>query len=160
MAMGDALASALLVQRGFSHKHFAKFHPGGSLGKQLYLRVNQLYSNNDKPLVLQDASIREVIVEMTSKRLGSTVVIDAEEVILGIITDGDLRRMLERKDDVSQLKAKDIMSLGPKQIDYNSLAVDALKLMRVNSITQIIVVNNGKYDGLVHIHDLIREGIV
>jgi len=160
MAMGDALASALLVQRGFSHKHFAKFHPGGSLGKQLYLRVNQLYSQNEKPLVLQDASIREVIVEMTSKRLGSAVVTDNEEAILGIITDGDLRRMLERKDDVSLIKARDIMSKVPKHIEYDELAVEALKLMRVNSITQIIVVKKGKYDGLVHIHDLIREGIV
>ena len=160
MAMGDALASALLVKRGFSQAHFARFHPGGSLGKQLYLKVQDLYVNNQRPLVHPETSIREVIVEMTSKRLGVTVVTGEEGNILGIVTDGDLRRMLEKHPDINTLRAKDIMTAGPRTISPEALAVDAFRMMQHNSITQVIVELNGKYLGVVHIHDLIREGIV
>lgn len=160
MAIGDALASALLKLRGFSHEHFARFHPGGSLGKQLYLRVDDIYPLNERPKVIKQSSIREVILEMTGKRLGMTVVCDKDDKIIGIITDGDLRRMLERFDDTSRLKAGDIMSVNPKSIKPGSLAVDAFHLMQKNSITQVIVADEGEYLGVVHIHDLIREGFV
>ena len=160
MAMGDALASALLEKRGFSQHHFARFHPGGSLGKQLYLKVSDLYVNNQRPIVYEDTSIREVIFEMTSKRLGVTIVLTTTEQIAGIITDGDLRRMLEKHPDINPLRAGDIMSLNPKCISPDALAVEAFRTMQEKSITQVIVEENGKYLGVVHIHDLIREGIV
>ncbi len=161
MAMGDAIATALMRLKGFSSKQFAKFHPGGSLGKQLYLRVSDIYINNEKPAVQTDANIREVIVEMTSKRLGVAAVIDRNNSLLGIITDGDLRRMLEENIDIEKMKAKDIMTKTPKTILEGEFAVMALESMRNKSITQLIVVDDiGKYKGVVHIHDLIREGIV
>ena len=161
MAMGDAIATALMRLKGFSSKQFAKFHPGGSLGKQLYLRVSDIYINNEKPAVQTAANIREVIVEMTSKRLGVAAVIDKNDTLCGIITDGDLRRMLETNIDIEKMKAKDIMTITPKTILEGEFAVLALEIMRNNSITQLIVVDDfGKYKGVVHIHDLIREGIV
>ncbi len=161
MAMGDAIATALMRLKGFSSKQFAKFHPGGSLGKQLYLRVSDIYITNEKPAVHTDASIKEVIVEMTSKRLGVAAVIEKNDSLIGIITDGDLRRMLEENTDIEKMKAKDIMTSSPKTIFEYEFAVIALEVMRNNSITQLIVVDdNGKYKGIVHIHDLIREGIV
>jgi arabinose-5-phosphate isomerase len=160
MAMGDALASALLYSRGFSHEHFAKFHPGGSIGKQLYLRVDDIYPMNEKPEVNKKSTIRQVIVEMTSKRLGMTVVTDDAKAICGVITDGDLRRMLEKNTDISPLTAGDIMTLAPKTMPPGSMALEAFQMMRNNSITQIIIADDGKYLGIVHIHDLIREGFV
>ncbi|MDX1666619.1 MAG: KpsF/GutQ family sugar-phosphate isomerase [Saprospiraceae bacterium] len=161
MAMGDALATALLALRGFTPEDFAQFHPGGALGKQLYLRVSDLYPQNEKPAVRPDDSIQHTILEMTSKRLGATVVLDEEDRINGIITDGDLRRMLEKGKDITRLKAADIMSRHPKTITPDEMAIRALNLMRENSITQVIVSDEAsRYLGIVHLHDLIREGLV
>ncbi len=159
-AMGDALATALLQMRGFTSEHFAKFHPGGALGKQLYLRVSDIYIHNERPVISAGAGIRDTILEMTSKRLGAAVVVDENEAILGIVTDGDLRRMLQREASVSHLKAADIMSLNPRSIHKDALAVEALDLMRGNSITQLIVADNGRYLGIIHLHDLVREGLL
>lgn len=160
VAMGDALATALLQMRGFTSAHFAKFHPGGALGKQLYLRVSDIYIHNERPLIRPDTGIRDTILEMTSKRLGAAVVVDEHEGVLGIVTDGDLRRMLQREASVSHLKAADIMSLNPRNIHKDALAVEALDLMRGNSISQLIVVENGRYLGIIHLHDLVREGLL
>lgn len=161
MAMGDALATALLALKGFSPRDFAQFHPGGSLGKQLYLRVHDIFPLNDKPKVLPDTGLRATILEMTSKRLGATAVVDETDKVLGIITDGDLRRMLEKTSDTSQLTARDLMTAHPKQIHPDELAFKALGLMRKNSITQLIVVDEaGIYQGFIHLHDLIREGLI
>ncbi len=161
MAFGDALATSLMRLKGFSSKQFAKFHPGGSLGKQLYLRVSELYKQNEKPEVDINADIKTIIIEMTSKRLGATAVLNNERKIIGIITDGDLRRMLNKKIELSTIKAKDIMTSSPKTINSDNLAAIALEIMRDNSITQLIVVDkNNNYLGFIHIHDLIREGII
>ena len=160
MVMGDALATSLLALRGFTTADFAQFHPGGALGKQLYLRVNNIYPNNEKPIVSVDTNIQKTIVEITSKRLGATIVLDDNEKIVGIITDGDLRRMLELHSDFSTLKAKDIMNPHPKFIEADELAVNALSMMRKNSITQLVVTKNKKYVGFIHLHDLIREGLI
>lgn len=160
MAMGDALASALLKVRGFSHENFARFHPGGSLGKQLYLKVSDIYPQNERPRVALDTTVKEVIIEMTSKRLGLAVVCNEEDIVKGVITDGDLRRMLEKHSNIDELFARNIMSTGPKTMDKNALAVDAFHLMQKNSITQVIITGNKKYLGVVHIHDLIKEGFV
>ncbi|MCB9265190.1 MAG: KpsF/GutQ family sugar-phosphate isomerase [Lewinellaceae bacterium] len=160
-AMGDALATALLALRGFTPKDFAQFHPGGALGKQLYLRVHDLYPQNEKPAVQLEDSIQRAILEMTSKRLGATAVLGREGALRGIITDGDLRRMLERGQDINGLHARDIMSSTPKVIQEDEMAAKALQLMRKNSITQLIVIDGeGRYLGFVHLHDLIREGLI
>ena len=159
-AMGDALATALLAMRGFTPSDFAQFHPGGALGKQLYLRVADLFPQNEKPWVTTDASIRQTILEITSKRLGATAVLDKENKLTGIITDGDLRRMLEREKDTTSLKASDIMGDKPKVIAPNVLAVKALEEMRAHSISQLIVAENDTYLGMLHLHDLIREGLI
>lgn len=160
VAMGDAIATALCALRGFSPQDFAQFHPGGTLGKQLYLRVGDLYPNNQKPKVIPEATIRATILEITSKRLGATAVVDAHNQIQGIITDGDLRRMLEREEDTQKLRAKDIMSPTPKVVPPETLAVKALELMRKNSITQLLVVSGREYLGLIHLHDILREGLL
>ena len=160
MALGDALATSLLAMRGFSAKDFAKFHPGGSLGKQLYLKVFDLYIKNEQPKVLPETSINKVILEMTSKRLGATAVVDENETVLGVVTDGDLRRMLSKKANFQALQAKDIMTKAPKTIEKDALAVEALELMRNFSISQLIVTEGKVYKGMVHLHDLIKEGIV
>ena len=161
LALGDALAVCLLSWREFSAGDFAKFHPGGALGKKLYLRVGDLYSNNEKPQVSKDASLNQVILEITSKRLGATVVLDEAGNILGMITDGDLRRLLNREDkNFGSITATEIMSAKPKTIDKDELAVAALEIMREKKITQIIVTDNGRYAGIVHIHDLNREGLI
>lgn len=160
MALGDALATALLALRGFTPSDFAQYHPGGALGKQLYLRVNDLYPNNEKPVVFKNDNIRKIILEITSKRLGVTAVLSENENILGVITDGDLRRMLENEKDVGHLKASDIMNTNPKKIEHDALAVKALEIMRENSISQLLVADNGKYLGIIHLHDLIREGLI
>lgn len=160
LVMGDALAIALLECRGFSPSDFAKYHPGGALGKKLYMRVSDLYIKNEKPQVAATDNIKQVIMEMTSKRLGATAVLDTEGKLLGIITDGDLRRMLMSGRDVANLTAADIMSVNPKTIDENAMAVNAFHLMEQNHITQLIVLKEGLYAGVIHIHDILQEGIV
>ncbi len=160
MVMGDALAVCLMEMKGFNSNDFAKFHPGGTLGKKLYLRVSELIVNNEKPTVKPDASIKEIIVEITRYRLGAAVVIDEDDRIYGIVTDGDLRRMLEKNEDLALLKAKDIMSLSPKMIGSDALAAEALELMREKNISQLIVTDKERYAGIIHLHDLVREGII
>lgn len=159
LVMGDALAVCLLELRGFSSTDFAKYHPGGALGKKLYLRVNDLSSQNQVPTVNPDDDITRVIVEITEKLLGVTAVIENHKIV-GIVTDGDLRRMLSKVTNFSGLKAKDIMTTNPKLINANAMAVDAMDIMETNGISQLLVEENGKYVGVVHLHDLIREGIL
>jgi arabinose-5-phosphate isomerase len=160
LVMGDALAVCLMEQKGFQTEDFAKFHPGGMLGKKLYLRVSDLYADNEKPKVLASHSLKEVIVEMTQKRLGITAVTDDDNNLLGIITDGDLRRMLEKNISINSIKAGDIMTKNPKAIGPEELAVDALDQMRKYEITQLAVIQDHKYLGIIHLHDLIREGLI
>tara|TARA_R110000787_G_scaffold60220_5_gene136540 strand:- start:4087 stop:5052 length:966 start_codon:yes stop_codon:yes gene_type:complete len=159
LVIGDALAVCLLDLRGFSSKDFAKFHPGGSLGKKLYLRVSDLTKLNKKPEVQLDTDIKKVIVEISESMLGVTAVVNNNKVV-GIITDGDLRRMLTKADSFHGLTAKDIMSENPKTISNNAMAVEAIDIMDKNGITQIIAVEDGKYCGIVHIHNLTNEGIL
>lgn len=160
MVMGDAICICLMELRGFNPQDFAKFHPGGTLGKKLYLRVEELSVNNEKPAVNSDSLLKDVIIEITKKRLGVTVVLDNNENIIGIITDGDLRRMLEKDLYHAGAKAKDIMTSNPKTIESKSLAVNALEIMRNKNITQLIVTRDKKYFGIIHLHDLIKEGII
>ncbi|MBX2892798.1 MAG: KpsF/GutQ family sugar-phosphate isomerase [Saprospiraceae bacterium] len=160
MALGDALAVALLAHKGFSPGDFAKFHPGGALGKQLYLRVRDLYTLHERPAVRPDATLNEIIIEISSKRLGATAVLDDSEHLMGIITDGDLRRMLQRGGPLTGVLASDILSPHPKSIGPDALAVDALALLRQHSITQLVVLHEGRYLGMVHLHDLVREGLL
>jgi arabinose-5-phosphate isomerase len=160
MVMGDAVAICLMYSRGFSADEFAKFHPGGTLGKKLYLKVSDLSLNNEKPYVTETGSLKDIIVEITKNRLGATAVIDKNKNIAGIITDGDLRRMLEKSISLQDITAKAIMSANPKTISKNELAIDALDLMRKNNISQLLVVDNEKYAGIIHLHDLVREGII
>ena len=158
LVMGDALALILMRCRGFSTSDFAKFHPGGALGKQLYLRVKDLYTRNERPEVGPDDNLTQVIIEMTGKRLGATVVAENGQII-GIITDGDLRRMLMKYPDIEHVKAAQIMTSNPKTISEEALVVDALHKMRENSITQLPVVGDCKYLGIIHLHDILKEGI-
>ncbi len=158
MAMGDALAVSLLNLRGFSRSDFAEFHPGGSLGKQLYLKVSDLMSKSI-PKVKKDASLKDVIMEISSRRLGATAVVDDSEKVLGIITDGDLRRMLEQRNNLDGIRASDIMTKSPRKIDRNDFATSALQLMQEKSITQLLVMDGEKLAGFVHLHDLLKEGI-
>ena len=160
MVMGDALAIALMEMRGFDSEDFARFHPGGTLGKKLYLRVQDLYIHNERPQVPISATLREVIMEITSKRLGATAVTDEKGNLLGIVTDGDLRRMLEKNVNTDGMAAKDIMTVGPKTVDAEALAIEALDLMRTHDITQLVVTGTTGYMGFIHLHDLIREGII
>ena len=160
MVMGDALAIALMELRGFKSEDFAKFHPGGALGKKLYLRVADLYIHNEQPKVSATASLREVIMEISKKRLGATAVVDANDELLGVITDGDLRRMLEKNNPLDAVEASAIMSINPKTIQADALAIDAMELMRGNNISQLLVVNNKQYLGVIHLHDLIKEGLI
>ena len=160
MVMGDALAVCLIEMKGFTAEDFAKFHPGGTLGKKLYLRVGDLSRLHEAPKVKPGSSLREVIVEISSKMLGVTGVVDEDGRLQGIITDGDLRRMLEKNMDASAVKAEDIMSRHPKTIRHDELAVNALELMREFDITQLLVMKDEQYHGIIHLHDLIREGII
>lgn len=160
LVMGDALAVSLMELKGFGSDDFAKFHPGGILGKKLYLRVSDLYIHNEKPSVRDDASLKEVIVEISTKRLGATAVIDRVGKCVGIITDGDLRRMLEKNIPIDSATAADIMTRKPKAINSDQLAVDALDLLRKKGITQLLVKKGGEYLGILHLHDLIREGLI
>jgi len=158
MAMGDALAVCLLHMRGFSKSDFAEFHPGGSLGKQLYLKVSDLMSKSI-PKVKKDAALKDVILEISSRRLGATAVVDDAGDLLGIITDGDLRRMLEKRSNLEGIRAADIMTISPRKIDLNDYATSALQLMQEKSITQLLVMDGQKLAGFVHLHDLLKEGI-
>ncbi len=159
LVLGDALAVCLLNLRGFTSNDFAKYHPGGALGKRLYLRVSDLIRNNLVPKVNSSDSISKVIVEISEKRLGVTAVIDYDELV-GIITDGDIRRMLSKTPEISEIKATDIMGKDPKTISVDAMAIDALNTMETNNISQMLVVDHkDKYVGVIHIHDLIKEGI-
>ncbi|WP_299527749.1 SIS domain-containing protein [uncultured Lutibacter sp.] len=158
LVMGDAIAVCLLELNDFSSKDFARYHPGGALGKKLYLRVSDLIENNEVPQVSITTLIKDVIIEISKKRLGTTAVIENDKIV-GIITDGDLRRMLKDNSDISHLMAKDIMSKNPKTIQVDEMAITALETMENNNITQILVENNTKYVGVVHLHDLLKEGI-
>jgi len=160
LVMGDALAVVLMELKGFGTDDFAKFHPGGTLGKKLYLRVSDLFVRNEKPKVDPDASLKKVIVEISAKRLGIAAVVDKENNLLGVITDGDLRRMLENNDSLAGVTAKDIMTKNPKSIGLDQLAVDALDLLRRHDITQLVVLSEKKYLGIIHLHDLVREGLI
>jgi arabinose-5-phosphate isomerase len=160
MAMGDALAVCLMEAKGFTSDDFAKFHPGGALGKKLYLRVNDLSKQNEKPAVKESSTLKEVIVEITKRRLGLTAVLNENNELTGVITDGDLRRMLEKGVDLEKTNAKDIMSPSPKTIAQDALAVHALDTMRKNNITQLLVADEKNYVGVIHLHDLIREGLI
>jgi arabinose-5-phosphate isomerase len=160
LVMGDALAVALMEQRGFTSSDFAKFHPGGALGKKLYLRVADLYIQNEKPHVQPGTPLKEVIMEISRRRLGITAVLDDSGELLGVITDGDLRRMLEKQVSLEAATAAQIMTANPKTIDAGELAIDALELMRENNITQLPVLSNNQYVGVIHLHDLIKEGLI
>lgn len=160
LVMGDALAVCLLKMRGFSPEDFAKYHPGGSLGKRLYLTVDDVYDKELRPWVSPDETIQNTIINISQNRLGATVVLDADERLLGIITDGDVRRMVEKGKPLDSLAAMDIMSRNPKVVEKKELAVNAFSIMEKNKITSVIVLDEGKYAGLIHIHDVLREGIV
>ncbi len=159
LVLGDAMAVALLELKDFSSADFAKYHPGGALGKKLYLRVKDVINTNEKPEVNLNDGIKQVIVEISSKRLGTTAVIDGG-VLVGVITDGDLRRMLETNQSIESLSAKDIMSKNPKVIVQDALAIDALNTMENNNISQLLVIKDDKYVGVIHLHDLLKEGII
>jgi len=159
LAMGDALAVALLHARDFKKDDFAKYHPGGSLGKKLYLKVCDLAVKNEKPRISASAPIKDVIIEISQNRLGVVVVIDGEN-ILGVITDGDIRRMLEKHTNLADIKAKDIMNIHPKKIDEGDLAINALEIIKQNNITQLLVTKGNQYFGIIHLHDLLQEGII
>ncbi len=158
LALGDALAVSLLKCRNFTAQDFAKYHPGGALGKRLYLKVKDVLSTM-APQVSSNALIKDVIIEITRKRLGATAVIDNNELV-GVITDGDIRRMLEAEVYRNDLTAAEIMHKHPRTIDEEEMAIDALGLMRENKVSQMIVLSKGLYKGMVHIHDLNREGII
>lgn len=160
LVMGDALAVSLLKLKDFTSSDFAKYHPGGALGKRLYLRVSDLTSKNEQPAVKATDSIKDVIIEISNKRLGVTAVIDDSRKIIGIITDGDLRRMLTKTDDFTTLTASDIMSASPKTLTSDAMAVDAKEVLEDNNISQLLVEDDNQYTGVVHIHDLIKEGIL
>lgn len=160
MAMGDALAVCLMELRNFTSEDFAKFHPGGALGKQLYLKVDDLITHNEAPIVKYNAGFKDVILEISSKRLGCTAVLNANDELIGIVTDGDLRRTIEKDIDLNSVTADEIMSANPKNVNIGDFAVKALNVMQQNSISQVIVLDNNKIAGFVHLHDLLREGII
>jgi arabinose-5-phosphate isomerase len=159
LAMGDALAICLLNARDFNEEDFGKYHPGGALGKRLYLKTGDLAVRNSKPEIHPNASVKDVIIEISQNRLGAVVVIDGND-ILGIITDGDIRRMLEQHTDLSEITAKDLMTPDPKHLDKEVLAVQALELIKENNITQLLITDENKYFGIIHLHDLLQEGII
>jgi arabinose-5-phosphate isomerase len=161
LVMGDALAVCLMNLNGFKGSDFAKFHPGGALGKKMYLRVKDLYESHNKPFVYLQSELKDIIIEITKKRLGVTAVIDKKGILLGIITDGDLRRMLENTTNLKGITAKTIYTQNPKTIDADKLAIDALDILRSNNISQLVVVDKkNKYLGILHLHEIIKEGIV
>jgi arabinose-5-phosphate isomerase len=159
LAMGDALAICLLNARNFNEQDFARYHPGGALGKRLYLKSGDLALKNERPAIQPDASVKDVIVEISKNRLGAVVVIDGN-LIQGIITDGDIRRMLEKHSDLTNIKARDLMNTKPKKIEKDLLALHALEIIKENNITQLLVTDEGAYFGIIHLHDLLQEGII
>jgi arabinose-5-phosphate isomerase len=159
LVMGDALAVCLMEMRNFKSEDFAKYHPGGALGKKLLMRVQDMMHNTAKPMVKSDADIKDVIVEISEKRLGVTAVME-HDMLVGIITDGDIRRMLYEKDEFMHLKAMDIMTKNPKKISSLDMVVDALNKMENHAITQLIVMDGDEYKGMIHLHDILKEGIV
>jgi arabinose-5-phosphate isomerase len=160
MVMGDVVAICLMQINGFKKEHFAKYHPGGALGKQLYLTVADLYANNMQPKVPPTASFKEIVIEISSKRLGATAVVNPQNQILGIITDGDIRRAFEKYDDLKNITAQQLMGTSPKTIEPDAMAIDALQLMKQNDITQLIVIKENEYLGMVHLHEIIKEGVI
>ncbi len=160
LAIGDALAVCLLELRNFSSEDFARYHPGGSLGKQLYLKVDDIFVNNELPTVDTNNTLKEVIIEISSKRLGAAAVVDSKGELLGIVTDGDIRRAMEKEDDLMKITAKDIMSTTAKAVEKGDYAVKALNIMQQNSISQVVVLDKQKVVGFVHLHDLLKEGLV
>ena len=159
LVLGDALAVCLLEMKHFGSSDFAKYHPGGALGKRLYLKVSDIVPHNQKPEVSPDTDIKKVIVEISEKMLGVTAVLNNHQII-GIVTDGDIRRMLSKTDSIKGLTAKDIMSANPKTIEVDCLAIDALHLMEKNKITQLLATKQGEYVGIIHLHNLIQEGLI
>lgn len=160
LVMGDAIAVALMGVKGFGSKDFAKFHPGGALGKRLYLRVEELYLKNEKPSVAAGAGLKQIIISISQGRLGATAVVNDAGNLLGVITDGDIRRMLESSEDVKEVVAEEIMTKTPKSVEPGALAVTALDIMRKYDITQLMVAENNRYLGIIHLHDLVKEGLV
>jgi len=161
MVMGDALAVCLMELSGFNGQDFARFHPGGNLGKRLYMRVRDLYTSNERPLVKPSAQLKETILSISKSRLGITVVCGADNSVLGVVTDGDLRRMLEQNQSLTEVSAADIMTVSPKTIGPDELAVNALETLKRHDITQLVVVEeNNRYLGVLHLHDLIKEGLL
>lgn len=160
LALGDALAVCLLELKNFTSEDFARYHPGGALGKQLYLKVSDILGKNELPVVAPEAPLRDVIIEISSKRLGATAVTTPDKKLAGIITDGDLRRMLQTQNEISQIKAADIMTRTPKSIAREAFAVEALQLMQANNISQLVVTDGDEVAGFIHLHDLLKEGIV
>lgn len=160
LALGDALAVCLLTARDFSSEDFAKYHPGGALGKQLYLKVSDIYPNHELPKVKEDSNIKDIIVEISSKRLGAAAVVNKDDELVGMITDGDLRRMISEETDFLGMQAKNIMSSHPKTVNSKAYAVEALSILRENNITQVIVTEDQKVVGFIHLHDLLKEGII
>jgi len=159
LAMGDALAICLLEARDFNTEDFARYHPGGSLGKRLYLKAGDLALKNERPVIASTAAVKDVIIEISKNRLGAVVVQDNDRV-LGIITDGDIRRMLEKHTNLENIKAADLMNVNPKRIDKNELALLALEMIKKNNITQLLVMDGEMYCGMIHLHDLLDEGII
>ena len=160
MVMGDVLAICLIEVKNFTTVDFARFHPGGTLGKKMYLKCGDLIKLHEKPFVHDSDDIKKVIIEISKKRLGATAILDKKGEPVGIVTDGDVRRMFEKYDDFNSLKASDIMTSNAKQIDTNELAVEALQIMKLNNISQLVVMENNEYAGMLHLHDLIKEGII
>jgi arabinose-5-phosphate isomerase len=160
LVMGDAIAICMMEQRGFAMEDFARLHPGGALGKKLYLRVCDLCADNEKPAVNIEQSLKEVIMEITKKRLGITAVLNNAGALAGVVTDGDLRRMLEKTENIANIQAGHIMSQNPKTVEASEMAVVALDIMRQNNIMQLMVVENEKYVGVIHLHDLVKEGLI
>ncbi len=159
LVMGDALAMTLLKMRGFTAEDFSKFHPGGALGKKLYTRVEDIITDS-RPMVYQDDTLQRVIIEISSGRLGATAVVDSQDIVVGIITDGDLRRMLEKQRDFQNLTARDIMTCSPKSVQADTLAIEAYNTMESNKITNLVVLNDHRYVGILHLHDIHRGGVV
>lgn len=159
MAMGDALAICLLEAREFNSEDFARYHPGGSLGKRLYLKAGDLAAKNERPSIHPLAAVKDVIIEISKNRLGAVVVIDGDQ-ILGVITDGDIRRMLEKHTNIGNITAADLMNVNPKRIDKDELALLALEMIKKNNITQLLVTKEDAYFGMIHLHDLLQEGII
>ncbi len=159
LAMGDALAICLLEAREFNTEDFARYHPGGSLGKRLYLKAGDLAAKNEKPSIHPSAAVKDVIIEISKNRLGAVIVIE-DDKILGVITDGDIRRMLEKHTNIENIKASDLMNVNPKRIDKDELALLALEVIKKNNITQLLVTKDDTYYGMIHLHDLLQEGII